>query len=58
MLHQTTEKLLSCQAGVTVMLSFVYKVSSDLESKDHVCINSIRRIGLIHKKSIDSCKLN
>ena len=27
---------------------FVYKVISDLESKDHVCINPIQRIGLIH----------
>ena len=28
---------------------FVYKVIRDLESIDHLCINSIHRIGLIHK---------
>ena len=28
---------------------FVYKVFRDLESMDHVCINPICRIGLIHK---------
>ena len=33
---------------------FVYKVIRDLESIDHLCINPIRRIGLIHKCSIDS----
>ena len=43
---------------------FVYKVIRDLESKDHLCIkkdhlciNPIRRIGLIHKRSLDSCTL-
>ena len=35
-------------------LKFVYKVIRDLESIDHLCINPIRRIGLIHKWSIDS----
>ena len=28
---------------------FYYKVIRDLESIDHLCINPIRRIGLIHK---------
>ena len=27
---------------------FVYKAIRDLESIDHVCINPIRRMGLIH----------
>ena len=35
---------------------FVYKVIKDLESINHLCINLIRRIGLIHKRSIDSRK--
>ena len=30
-------------------VNFVYKVIKDLESIDHLCINPIRRIGLIHK---------
>ena len=33
---------------------FVYKVIRDLESIDHLFINPIRRIGLIHKRSFDS----
>ena len=33
---------------------FVYKVIRDLLSIDHLCINPILRIGLIHKRSIDS----
>ena len=41
--------LLSCQPRVTVMSCFVYKVIRDLESIDHLCINPIHRIGLIHK---------
>ena len=40
--------LLSCQPRVTVTSCFVYKVIMDLESIDHVYINPIRRIGLIH----------
>ena len=32
---------------------FVYKVIRDLYLIDHLCINPIRRIGLIHKSSID-----
>ena len=28
---------------------FVYKVARDLESIDHLCINPIHRIGIIHK---------
>ena len=37
---------------------FVYKIIRDLvESRDHLCINPIRRIGLIHKWSLDSRKL-
>ena len=46
--------LLSCQPRVTVTSCFVYKVNRDLELIDHLCINPIRRIGLIHKWSIDS----
>ena len=30
------------------VVMFVYKVIWDLESIDHLCINPIRRIGLIH----------
>ena len=41
--------LLSFQPRVTVTSSFVYKVIMDLSSIDHLCINPIRRIGLIHK---------
>ena len=33
---------------------FVYKVIRDYESIDHLFINPIRRIGLIHKRSLDS----
>ena len=40
--------LLSCQPRVKVTSCFVYKVISDLESIDHLCINPVRRIGLIH----------
>ena len=36
---------------------FAYKVISDLESKDHLCINPIHRIGLMQKLSFDSHKL-
>ena len=32
---------------------FVYKYIGDLESIDHLCINPIHRIWLIHKSSID-----
>ena len=46
--------LLSCQPRVTVASYVVYKVITDLKSIDHLCIYSIRRIGLIHKWSIDS----
>ena len=49
--------LLSCQPGVTVTSCFVYKVIRDLCSLDHLCINPILRIGLIHKWSIDSSLL-
>ena len=41
--------LLSCHPRVTVMSYFVYKVIMDLSSIDHLCINPIRRIGLVHK---------
>ena len=40
--------VLSCQPIVTVASCFVYKVIRELESIDHLCINPIRRIGLIH----------
>ena len=46
--------LLSCQPRVTLMSYFVYKVISDFESIDYLCINLIRRIGLIRQWSIDS----
>ena len=42
-------KLLSCQPRVTVTSCFVYKAIRVLQSIDHLCINPIRRIGLIHK---------
>ena len=41
--------LLSCQPRVTVTSCFVFKVIRDLKSIDHLCINPIHRIGLIHK---------
>ena len=41
--------LLSCQPRVTVKSYFVYKVIMDLSSIEHLCINPIHRIGLIHK---------
>ena len=41
--------LLSCQPRMTVMSCFVYKVIRDTESIDHLCINPIRRIGLIRE---------
>ena len=47
--YLTKKKLLSCQPRVTVTSYFVYKVIRDLESIDHLCINPIHRIGLIHK---------
>ena len=50
-------QLLSCQPSVTVTLCYVYKFVRDLESIDHLCINTIHRIGLIHKWSIDSSML-
>ena len=33
---------------------FVYKAIRDLKSIDHLFINPIRRIGLVHKRSLDS----
>ena len=50
--------LLSCQPRVTVTSCFDYKDIRDLKSIDHLCINPICRIGLIHKLSIDSHYLN
>ena len=41
--------LLSCQPIVIVPSCFVYKVITALELIDHLCINPIPRIGLIHK---------
>ena len=49
------EHVLSYQPRVTVTPCFIYKVIRDLESIDHLCINPIRRIGLIHELSFDSC---
>ena len=37
--------------------SFVYKVIRYLESIDHLFINPIHRIGLIHKWPLDSLQL-
>ena len=39
--------VLPAKSDSNVMLC--YKVGRDLESIDHLCINPIRRIGLIHK---------
>ena len=39
---------------MTVTSCFVYKFIRDLNSIDHLCINPILWIGLIHKLSIDS----
>ena len=47
-------QLLSCQPRVTVTSCFVSKVIRDLWSIDHLCINPIHRIWLIHKWYIDS----
>ena len=41
--------VLSCQPRVTVTSCYVYTVIRDLQSIYHLCINPIRRIGLIHK---------
>ena len=41
--------VLSCQTKVTVTSCFVNKVIMDLELIDHLCINPICRIRLIHK---------
>ena len=41
--------ILSCQPRVTLTSCFVNKVIRDIESIDHLCINPIHRIGLIHK---------
>ena len=40
---------LACKPRVTVTSCFVYIFIRDLESINHMCINPIRRIGLIHK---------
>ena len=44
--------LLSCQPRVTVTSSFVYKVIRDFESIEHLCINPIHKIGLIHTSDL------
>ena len=41
--------LLSGQPRVIVMSYFVFTATRDLESIDHLFINPIHRIGLIHK---------
>ena len=46
---KSEREVLSCQPKVTVTSYFVYTVIRDLESIDHLCINPICRIGLIHK---------
>ena len=47
--HVSGHTLLSCQSRVTKTICFVYKVIRDLKSIDHLFINPIHRIGLIHK---------
>ena len=47
--NKVFQLLLSCQPRVTVTSCFVNKVIRDLESIDHLCINPILQIGLIHK---------
>ena len=42
-------QLLSSQPRVTVTSCIVYKIIRDLKSIDHLCINPILWIGLIHK---------
>ena len=42
-------QVLSSQPRVTVTTCFVYKVIRDMQSINHLCINPIHRIGLIHK---------
>ena len=49
--------LLSCQPRVIATSCFVNKAFRDLESIDHLCIDPIRRIGLVHKWPFDSRKL-
>ena len=49
---EKSSELLPCQRRVIVESCFVYKVIRDLESIDHLCINHIRRIGLIRDLSI------
>ena len=53
-LVHSLQHLLSCKPRVTVTSRFVYKAIRDLESINHLFINPIRRIGLIHKCSLDS----
>ena len=54
--HNKKNNNLLCDMVPTVLpaksdsdVMFVYKVIRDLESIDHLCINPIHRIGLIHK---------
>ena len=48
-LQRSAVSLLSYQLKVTVTSCFVYKVIGTFFSIDHLCINPILRIGLIHK---------
>ena len=41
--------VLACQPRMTVTSCFVYIVIRDLYLIDHLCINPIHKIGLIHK---------
>ena len=50
--------LLSCQHRVTVMSCFVYKVSRDLESIDHLCINPILKWSVQVNVLLNICKHN
>ena len=49
MFNYTIKRVLSYHPRVTVTSCFVYKAIRDYESIDHLFINPIRRIGLIHK---------
>ena len=47
--YGSVKPLLSCQPRVTVTSCFAYTLIRDFESIDHLCINPIQWIGLIHK---------
>ena len=53
LLYVPISTVLSVKSDSDVM--FCLQSYQDLESIDHLCINPIRRIGLILKSPIDSC---